>query len=93
MPKWPKRRPNSIVLNGRVIHLRPLCRKYALDPSYVSRILSGKQPIDRIPTGVTLILADALNCTVEELMRFVELRRIAIDSTSDDQPVLNTPVV
>lgn len=90
--RWPKRRTNAIVINKRVIHLRPLCRKYDLDPAYVSRILRGKQPVENIAVKNALIISRALNCTVEELMVLVEGRRLALSITSDAPPVLNTRV-
>jgi len=92
MPRWPKRRPNSIVIKGRVLHLRPFCRKHGLGYSYVSKIINGKSPLDRVAVGKALIIANALNCTIPELIDLIEARRAATAFSVDPAPtVLNTP--
>lgn len=71
-----------IRINGKDVNLHELNRLYGLDPSYLSRILNGRQDPERVPVGTMFRLASALQMDILDLMEELDSRFHKTDLTA-----------
>ena len=71
----------AVTLGGRDIWLRRTASELGLDPSYLSKVLSGAKDFDTISVGIASRIATVLEfSTIEDLKAAIEARRMTLGS-------------
>lgn len=70
-PKWKKPHKNAVKFNGKALNINAFARRHGLDKGYLSLLLSGKRPVNRMSIEKAAIFAKAFGCTIEQLADYI----------------------
>lgn len=76
-----------IQFGGRTIHVRQAAADWGFQPSYLSKVLSGKRDPDRLLVTSARTIAAHLGMSIEEFIDTVKARRRALESMSPHPPL------